>query len=127
MAQLARERPDLLQQSCREHGGNNRFMFEAVRRLRAVDNRYGLNWKRGGVGDLSQDIVNYNFSDESDEGTKNVYIIDIIGGHCGPRPNPAWIDQTAEHPRGRHDRHLDAPALSGGRLPDRLRRAAAIA
>ena len=95
VAQLARERPDLLQQSCREHGGNNRFMFEAVRRLRAIDNRYGLNWKRGGVGDLSQDIVNYNFSADSDEGTRNVYIIDIIGGHCGPRPDPAWIDQTA--------------------------------
>lgn len=94
VAQLARERPDLLQQSCREHGGNNRFMFEAVRRLRAVDNRYGLNWKRGGVGDLSQDIVNYNFSDESDEGTKNVYIIDIIGGHCGGNPSANFQDQT---------------------------------
>jgi hypothetical protein len=92
--QLARERPDLLQQSCREHGGNNRFMFEAVRRLRAVDNRYGLNWKRGNVGDLSQDIVNYNYGPDSDEGTRNVYIIDIIGGHCGGRPSAAWIDQT---------------------------------
>jgi hypothetical protein len=94
VSQLARERPDLLQQSCREHGGNNRFMFEAVRRLRAVDNRYGLNWKRGGVGDLSQDIVNYNFSSDSDEGTKNVYIIDIIGGHCGGNPSANFQDQT---------------------------------
>lgn len=92
--QLARDRPDLLNQSCREHGGNNRFMFEAVRRLRARDNRFGLNWKRGLVGDVSQDIVNYNHGSESDEGTRNVYIIDIIGGHCGPRPTAAWIDQT---------------------------------
>ena len=53
-----------------------------------------MNWKRGGVGDLSQDIVNYNFSDESDEGTKNVYIIDIIGGHCGGNPTPNFQDQT---------------------------------
>jgi|GEM_PF-1428852 len=92
--QLAAERPDLLNQSCTEHGGNNRFMFEVVRRLRARDNRFGLNWKRGNRGDLSQDIVDYNFSADSDEGTTNVYIIDIIGGHCGPRPSAAWIDQT---------------------------------
>ena len=94
VSQLARERPDLLRASCHETGGNNRFMFEAVRRLRAIDNRYGLNWKRGGVGDLSQDIVNYNFGSESDEGTRNVYIIDIIGGHCGPSPTPNFQDQT---------------------------------
>ncbi len=91
---LAAERPDLLNQSCKEHGGNNRFMFEAVRRLRAIDNRYGLNWKRGLRGDLSQDIVNYNYGSESDEDTQQVYIIDIIGGHCGNRPTPAWINQT---------------------------------
>jgi hypothetical protein len=93
---LARERPDLLHASCREHGGNNRFMFEAVRRLRAVDNRYGLNWKRGNFGDLSQDIVTYNASSESDEGARspNIYIIDIIGGHCGSNPSAAWINQT---------------------------------
>lgn len=94
VSQLAAERPDLLFQSCREHGGNNRFMFEAVRRLRQRDNRFGLNWKRGNFGDLSQDIVNYNYSADSDEGTRNVYIIDIVGGHCGPRPGPNFQDQT---------------------------------
>jgi hypothetical protein len=69
-------------------------MFEAVRRLRARDNRFGLNWKRGGVGDLSQDIVNYNHGSDTDEGTRDVYIIDIIGGHCGSRPSPNFQDQT---------------------------------
>jgi hypothetical protein len=93
--QLANERPDLLRSSCHEQpGGNNRFMFEAVRRLRARDNRFGLNWKRGNFGDLSQDIVNYNYGSEADEGTRQVYIVDIIGGHCGPNPSWAWIDQT---------------------------------
>ncbi len=92
--QLARERPDLLRASCREHGGNNRFMFETVRRLRQRDTRWGLNWKRGNRGDLSQDIVNYNYGSEPDEGTRNVYIIDMIGGHCGPNPGPNWGDQT---------------------------------
>ncbi|MCC7125109.1 MAG: hypothetical protein IT178_09680 [Acidobacteria bacterium] len=92
--QLAAERRDLLFQSCTEHGGNNRFMFELVRRLRQRDNRFGLNWKRGNYGDLSQDIVNYNFGSEPDEGTENVYIVDIIGGHCGSNPSAAWINQT---------------------------------
>lgn len=93
---LARERPDLLHASCREHGGNNRFMFEAVRRLRARDNRFGLNWKRGNRGDLSQDIVTYNASSGVDEGARspNIYIFDIIGGHCGSNPSAAWINQT---------------------------------
>ena len=59
-----------------------------------MDNRYGLNWKRGLVGDLSQDIINYNNGSDSDEGTQSVYIIDIIGGHCGDNPVPFWIDVT---------------------------------
>ncbi|MDH4063240.1 MAG: fibronectin type III domain-containing protein [Acidobacteriota bacterium] len=94
VSQLAGERPDLLNQSCREFGGNNRFMFELVRRLRGIDNRWGLNWKRGNRGDMSQDVVNYNYGSESDEDTTNVYIIDVIGGHCGPRPGPNWEDVT---------------------------------
>jgi hypothetical protein len=94
VSQLAAERPDLLAQSCREHGGNNRFLFEAVRRLRGRDNRFGLNWKRGNYGDMSQDIVNYNYSAESDEGTQRVYIIDIVGGHCGSNPTPNFQNQT---------------------------------
>lgn len=93
--QLAAERPDLLYNSCTEHpGGNNRFMFEAVRRLRQQDTRWGLNWKRGTFGDLSQDVVTYNYGRNSDEGTRDVYIIDMIGGHCGPRPTWNWQDQT---------------------------------
>lgn len=92
--QVANERPDLLAQSCRETGGNNRFLFEVLRRLRARDNRFGLNWKRGNEGDMSQDIIDYNPTDQSDEGNRNPYIIDIIVSHCGPRPGPAWIDQT---------------------------------
>jgi hypothetical protein len=78
-----------------EHRGDtNTFLFELVRELRREDNRWGLNWKRGNFGDMSQDIITYNYGSESDEGTTQVYIVDIMFGHCGSSPSPGWIDQT---------------------------------
>jgi hypothetical protein len=95
---VAIQRRDLLISSCREFGGNNEFMFEVVRQLRSEtgDNRWGLNWKRGYVGDLSQDIVDYYYGPQGVqmEGRTEVLIFDIIGGHCGSNPSPFWVDQT---------------------------------
>lgn len=106
--QLARERFDLVRSSCTEFGGqripggNHEFMYEAVRRLRAAtgSNRWGLNIKRGNQG-LSHDIVTYFYGPEGTEmeGDIRVYIIDIIGNHCGPEagtgnPGPNWDDVT---------------------------------
>jgi len=77
-----------------EHRGDtNTFLFELVRELRREDSRWGLNWKRGNRGDMSQDIITYNYGSESDEDTTQVYIVDIMFGHCG-NPSPGWIDQT---------------------------------
>lgn len=92
--QVAAERPDWLLESCVADGGNNEFLFEVVRRLRAQDTRWGLNWKRGVVGDLSQDVVDYHYGADPSEGSTNVYIVDMITGHCGPDPQPGWIDVT---------------------------------
>ena len=91
---LAAERPDSLAASCIEEGGNNDFLFELVRRLRERDPRWGLNWKRGEVGSLSQDVVDYFWAEGEPEGRQEVYIIDVIVGHCGPDPEPGWLDQT---------------------------------
>lgn len=87
---VARAYPGELRNSC----GNHAWLFRLVQELRRYDTRWGLNWKRGRVGDMSEDVVDYNFSADPDESTTNVYIIDVIGGHCGPNPSPAWIDQT---------------------------------
>ncbi len=96
--EVANARPGDLFNSCTEHRGNNTFMFEVVAALRKrfQSNRWGLNWKRGNVGDLSQDIVDYYNGDEGAvmRNSTNVRIYDIIGGHCGNRPGPFWVDQT---------------------------------
>lgn len=92
--QVAIEHPELLTASCVDMGGNNEFLYEVVRRLRQQDDRWGLNWKRGNVGDLSQDVIDYHYGDGVSEESTDVYIIDVIAGHCGDNPQAAWIDVT---------------------------------
>lgn len=100
VAQVAAAYPAQFRNSCLEHGGNNAWLYLLVRELRKIDTRWGLNWKRGGVGDMSQDIVAYNFGSLPDEGTTEVYIIDTIGGHCGNNPDPNFADVTEATRRG---------------------------
>jgi len=110
-------RGDLLN-SCTEHGGNNAWLYRLVRELRRYDTRWGLNWKRGRVGDMSQDVVTYNFGADADEGTTNVYIIDVIVGHCGSNPEAAWIDQTeVTRQAGTIGRWTLQPYLAAGGTP----------
>jgi hypothetical protein len=92
--QVALEHPDWLAASCVDTGGDNQFLFEVVRRLRMLDDRWGLNWKRGVVGDMSQDVVDYHWGEGASDQSTEVFIIDMIGGHCGDDPQPAWIDVT---------------------------------
>jgi hypothetical protein len=92
--EVAGTHADLLRHSCQEHGGSWDFMDAVVDRLRQFDSRWGYNWKRGNVGDPSMDVVDYHWGAGPDEGSTQVYIIDIIGGHCGPSPVPVWNDVT---------------------------------
>ena len=92
--EMARLYPNELRNSCVEHGGNNVWLFRLVERLRREDTRWGLNWKRANVGDMSQDVITYNYGPEADEGTLWVHAVDVIGGHCGPNPGPTWNDVT---------------------------------
>ncbi len=88
--QIAAAYPGALRNSC----GNNEWLLRLVYALRQIDTRWGLNWKRGHVGDMSQNVVAYNFGPGADEGTTNVYIIDVIFAHCGSNPGPIWHDVT---------------------------------
>lgn len=92
--EIARAYPGDLRNSCRDTGGNNIWLFRLVERLRREDTRWGLNWKRANVGDMSQDIITYNFGPETDEGTLFVHAVDVINGHCGSNPQPTWNNVT---------------------------------
>jgi hypothetical protein len=69
-------------------------MDQVVDTLRTYDTRWGYNGKRGNVGDPSKDVIAYHYGGGPDEGSTDVYIIDIIGGHCGPTPSVIWSDVT---------------------------------
>jgi hypothetical protein len=90
VATMAAQFPGALRNSC----GNHEWLLRLVYALRQIDTRWGFNWKRGRVGDLSEDVVTYQFGPGADENNTNVYIIDVIGGHCGGNPGPNWQDQT---------------------------------
>ena len=100
-----------LRASCVGSGGNNVWLYRLVQALRQHDTRWGLNWKRGNRGDMSQDAVTYNFSADADEGTTNVYIIDVISDHCGGNPQSGLDRQHGGDPPGRHHRPLDVAAI----------------
>jgi hypothetical protein len=92
--EVAAQYPGALRNSCQDQGGTWEFMDRVVSRLRQVDTRWGYNCKRGNCGDISQDVVDYHYGPGPDQGSTDVYIIDIISGHCGSSPSPAWVDQT---------------------------------
>jgi hypothetical protein len=91
---VAAANPGALQNSCQENGGSWQFMDQVVDTLRTYDTRWGYNGKRGNAGDPSKDAIAYHYGGGPDEGSTDVYIIDIVGGHCGPTPSPAWHDVT---------------------------------
>lgn len=87
--------PGLINRSCQDHGGNWEFMDRVVDTLRAKDGRYGYNAKRGNTNDPSQDVVSYFYaSGAAIQGRSEVYIFDIINGHCGATPSSGWNDVT---------------------------------
>jgi hypothetical protein len=100
--QVIAQNPGILSanRSCQDpsHGGNAvtgwEFLDKVVDAMRLVDTRWGYNGKRGNVNDPSHDVVAYNYGRQPDEGTTEVYIVDILLSHCGPGPASAWIDQT---------------------------------
>lgn len=88
--------PNDLRNSCQDGGGNWNFMDRTVDALRVKDGRYGYNCKRGNCNDASQDVVSYYYSNQYPDiqGRFEVYIFDLISGHCGGSPSTVWLDVT---------------------------------
>jgi len=91
---VARAHPGALQNSCQSGGGTWQFMDILVDTLRTYDTRWGYNGKRGNTNDPSHDVVDYHYGPGADQGSTDVYIIDVIGGHCGSNPVASWSDNT---------------------------------
>ena len=93
--------PAELAASCQDSGGTWDFMDGLIAFLQGIDPRVGYNWKRGVVGDPSQDAVSYYHGVGTPvQDSANVYVVDVIGGHCGPSPTPAWNDVTTPRAAG---------------------------
>ena len=92
---VANANPDALANSCIEEGGTWEFMDLAVAALRAKDNRWGYNCKRGDCSQPSTDVVDYFWGIGGGQNSTDVYLIDIISSVCpGGNQSPTWIDQT---------------------------------
>ncbi len=98
VVQLFAERPDLVARSCQpENGGTGtwEFLDLLVDRLRLKDTRWGYNSRRGVPGDVARDEVAYHWGSGPDEGSRDTYAWDVMGGHCGANPVPTWADVTS--------------------------------
>ena len=83
-----------LRNSCQDSGGSWAWMDRVVDTLRTYDTRWGYNGKRGNANDPSKDVVTYHYSAGADANSTDVWIVDIINGHCGATPSSGWNDVT---------------------------------
>lgn len=87
------------QNSCQPEGGGRgtwNWMDRTVDALRQRNGRYGYNAKRGNMNDPSLDVISfYRGADPNGfQGSTDVYMYDLIAGHCGSTPSVIWNDVT---------------------------------
>jgi hypothetical protein len=92
---VAAQHPEALARSCPEQGGSWEFLDRALEALHAEDSRWGYNRRSAVPGGVLTDVVVYNYSAAPDEGTANVYEVDILTDQCGSDARPAWNVVTA--------------------------------
>ena len=100
------ENPSLINQSCptgRKYE-NNPWQDRIVDRLRQYDTRFGYNGKptRSAVDNngfpviAAGDEITFFAGGGTAQGSRNVYAIDILFGHCGPTPALTYRDFTGQ-------------------------------
>ena len=92
--ETANQYPQLLANSCQDAGGSWEFMDRLIDRLRQVDLRYAYNGRRGDPNFVGRDEVSYHYGAGASENSRDVYVWDVIAGHCGPSPQPNNLDMT---------------------------------
>jgi Bacterial Ig-like domain (group 2) len=106
--QSANARPDLIAQSCPTglKYQNNPWLDYMVDRLRTLDTRWGYNGKptrsandNGGQPVIAAgDEVAYHYGAGPDQNSPEVYLIDLLEGHCGSSPRLTYREFTGEEP-----------------------------
>lgn len=86
--------PEAFRNSCQDSGGTWEFMDRVIDRLRRVDLRYAYNGRRGDPNFVGRDEVAYHYGAGASENSRDVYVWDVIAGHCGPNPQPNNLDMT---------------------------------
>ena len=86
--------PAAFRNSCQDAGGSWEFMDRLIDRLRLVDLRFGYNGRRGDPNFVGRDEVAYHYSAGPSENSRQVYVWDVIAGHCGSNPQPSNLDMT---------------------------------
>jgi hypothetical protein len=106
--QWTNERPDLFARQC-EAGVkyvNSPWQDFIVDRLRQSDPRWGYNGKptrtaadNGGRPVVAAgDELAYFYGTGNPQGSTDVYLVDILFGHCGPTPSLTWRVFTGQEP-----------------------------
>ncbi|MFN7978914.1 MAG: hypothetical protein U0P30_12310 [Vicinamibacterales bacterium] len=82
--------------SCQDTYGERGWIWidKLIDKLRSIDNRWGYNGKRGNINDPSKDVLTYHYAAGESQNSTQVYIIDVMGGHCGNAPTPVINDVT---------------------------------
>jgi len=84
---------------------NNPWQDRVIDAFRAIDSRWGYNGKptrtaadNGGVPVIAAgDEAAYHYSGGPDQGSPEVHLVDMLGGHCGT-PSLTWRVFTGEEP-----------------------------
>jgi hypothetical protein len=109
LVRIHNENPGLLAQSCPDPNRkymNNPWLDRIVDRLREYDTRFGYNKKptkgpadNGGFPVIAAgDEITFFAGAGPAEGSPNVFVIDILFGHCGPNPELTYRDFTGDEP-----------------------------
>ncbi len=107
IGRINNENPGLLISSSCPNGRkyeNNPWQDRIVDRLRQYDTRFGYNGKptrtaadNGGFPVIAAgDEITYFSGSGTAEGSRQVYAIDILFGHCGPTPELTYRDFTGQ-------------------------------